>query len=183
MQSKISAKKICRSAGLKHGLTLIELMVTIAVIGVILVFAVPNFTNFVAKRRVAGIVNQFAASVQLAKSEAQTVGRNVSLCAANADGTSCKGGTDWSSGWLLYVQGDTVTDVQKVIQVFQSSNITIELAQSDGGVITITPAGFSTSKSIIKIKPQLESSALNASLGKTLTYEDVTMKLSIGDGA
>lgn len=181
MQTKIYSKEVAHLAKFSRGLTLIELMVTVAVIGVILVFATPNFSDFIAKRRVNSTVNQFAASMRVAKSEAQTVGRNVALCAVDASGTACKGGADWSSGWMVYVQGNTTTTVQKVIQVYQadSENISIGLSEATDGVITLTPSGISTSKAVIKVKPK----NLSPNLGKTMTYEDVTLKLDITDGA
>lgn len=155
-------------------------MVVIAMVAIIAVFALPDFSAFIAKRRVNGIVNQLAASVRLAKSEAQIAGRNVSLCAANADGLSCKGGTDWSSGWMVYVQGDAAGEVQKVLQVYQTEelNLSILLTAPATGVITVTPAGMSQSEAVIKVKPK----NLASELGKTMSYENVTLMLSIVDG-
>jgi type IV fimbrial biogenesis protein FimT len=53
-----------------RGLTLMELMVTVAIMAILLVLAVPSFNAFLARGRVTGAAEALAQDLQLAKSEA-----------------------------------------------------------------------------------------------------------------
>ncbi|MBE9610442.1 GspH/FimT family pseudopilin [Chitinilyticum piscinae] len=52
------------------GFTLIELMLVVALIGIILAIAVPNFTEWYQRKKLEGIANDFAALIQNARIEA-----------------------------------------------------------------------------------------------------------------
>lgn len=51
------------------GLTLIELMVTLAILGVIAAIAAPSFTGFVARAKLRGAAHEVFADLQYARSE------------------------------------------------------------------------------------------------------------------
>ena len=86
----------------QSGFTLIELMVTIAVLAVLLGLALPSFQGSLRSNRVATATNDMLASLALARSEAIRSTRGGGVCASN-DGATC-GGT-WGDGWLVW--GDT----------------------------------------------------------------------------
>lgn len=88
-----------------RGFTLIELMITIAVMAILLSLALPSFQQTLRSNRVATTTNELLASLSLARSEAIRNTHGASLC-PSADGTSC--GTDWNAGWLVW--GDTNDD-------------------------------------------------------------------------
>lgn len=52
------------------GLTLIELMITIAVVGVLLALAAPSFYEFMLVQRLKGVNAELVTDLQLARSEA-----------------------------------------------------------------------------------------------------------------
>ena len=52
----------------RRGITLIELMVTLAVISIVLLIAAPSFTEFLAKRRVEGVAHELSTDLQYARS-------------------------------------------------------------------------------------------------------------------
>lgn len=89
-----------------QGVTLIELLVTIAVLVIALGIAVPAFTNFIQSNRVTGSANGLVSALAFARSEAVARAETVRLCPANTDFDACAG-SDWSAGWLaLVASGD-----------------------------------------------------------------------------
>ena len=92
------------------GFTLIELMVTLAVVTIVVTTAVPAFKSMVANNRIAAQTNEIVGAIQYARSEAAKLHKRVILCrSANptAATPSC-GGTanNWTTGWLLFASGD-----------------------------------------------------------------------------
>jgi len=85
-----------------RGFTLIEVLVTIAVSGILMSIAVPGFSTFVLNDRGAAQVNSLVASVNYARSTA--VDRNssagIEVC-PSTDGKTCSRSADWSHGWVV----------------------------------------------------------------------------------
>ena len=81
------------------GFTLVELMVTIAVVAILAALALPSFSNSIRNTRLASTTNEFIAAVNLARSEAVRSNRAGQVC-ASSDGATC--GTDWSQGWIVW---------------------------------------------------------------------------------
>lgn len=81
------------------GFTLVELMVTLAVVGILAAVAAPAMTSLIAGNRLAGATGELTSSLQLARSEAIRRNAQVTVC-ASSNGTSCTAGTDWSS-WIV----------------------------------------------------------------------------------
>jgi type IV fimbrial biogenesis protein FimT len=88
------------------GFTLIELMMTIAIVAVVGSLAAPSFANILYDSTRTNAVNAFVHTVFLARSEAMMRGTIVSVC-SSADGTTCdRAGADWSRGWIAFVNDD-----------------------------------------------------------------------------
>lgn len=84
-----------------RGVTLIELMVTIAVAAILLAAAVPSFTSLIQNNRAATQVNEFVTAVHAARGEAIKRGMPVTLCASNNQ-RQCNAGSTWSGGWVVF---------------------------------------------------------------------------------
>ncbi|MDE2081846.1 MAG: GspH/FimT family pseudopilin [Burkholderiales bacterium] len=84
------------------GLTLIELMVTIAVAAILMATAIPSFQAMIQRNRVITEANSLVSDLQFARSEAIRQGLPVSLC-VSADGRTCLGANTWHSGWIVFV--------------------------------------------------------------------------------
>ena len=104
----------------EHGLTLIELMVTLAVAAILITVAVPGFGSLVAEQRLVTTTNQFVTALHLTRSEAVKRGNRVTLCASE-DGSSCGSSNGYSSGWIVFEGPEPGAPVQpagEVLRVF-----------------------------------------------------------------
>lgn len=85
------------------GFTLVELIVTLAVGGILLAIAIPNYQSFVSNSRISAQSNDFLSAFQLARSEAVKRGGAVSVC-KSADSATCLpiGSGTWAQGWIVF---------------------------------------------------------------------------------
>ena len=88
--------------GCEAGLTLIELMVTLAVGVVLMAVAVPSGADFLANNQVSGARTALSGAVGLARTEATKRGKTVFLQAIG-DGPS---GNEFVNGWEVVVDDD-----------------------------------------------------------------------------
>ena len=116
----------------QSGFTLIELMVTIAVLAILLSIGIPSFAETIRNNRVASQTNEFLTALNLARSEATKRGLPVTICgAADADLDSCSGTTDWSNGWVIFADpanpGVVNAPGEVVIQTYPALNGQLQL--------------------------------------------------------
>ncbi len=83
-----------------HGLTLIELMVTLAILAIITVLAFPGFRLYQQNSNRTSQINDLVATFNLAHSEAVRRNLPVIVC-ASADQLNCNNSVDWSTGWIV----------------------------------------------------------------------------------
>jgi type IV fimbrial biogenesis protein FimT len=83
------------------GFTLVELMVTIAVLAILLAIGIPAFASLIASNRLTSATNELIASLQTARTEALRRNVRVTVCPAAPGATACSG--DWRDGWIAFV--------------------------------------------------------------------------------
>jgi type IV fimbrial biogenesis protein FimT len=98
------------------GFTLIELIVTLALVAIIMTVAVPTFQEMLRANRAATDTNDFISSLNFARSEAVKRGRNVVLC-KSTDGATCAPAGDWTQGWIVFadIDNDATVDAGEAI--------------------------------------------------------------------
>ena len=99
-----------------RGFTLIEMMVTVAIMAIVATIAAPSFVDMIRNNRVTTAANDVLSAMQLARSEAIRQRRPITVCAGSE---ACTDSTDWSGGWI-------VTSADSVIRVWAARpNMTI----------------------------------------------------------
>ena len=89
----------------QRGVTLVELMVTLAVLGVLATLSAPSFRQTIHNYRLDNYGNSLVAASRVARSEAIKRNASVRLC-PSADGLTCTTDGQWERGWII-LQGTT----------------------------------------------------------------------------
>jgi len=84
---------------LQRGFTLIELMVTLAVLGVVLSLGVPSFGRLIAANRITTQTNEFIGALNLARSEAVRRGQAMAIRTNDAS-------INFARGWKVFTDSD-----------------------------------------------------------------------------
>ena len=118
-------KRDCPRSG--SGFTLIEMMITIAVVVVLLAIVAPSFRQLIAGQRIKTASFDLFSALNYARSEAIKRNASVSLHAgAAADGA-------WTTGWRLVDPDDST----KYLRSWAAVN-NLSLTEKVGGITTIT---------------------------------------------
>ena len=92
-----------RHAWLHAGFTLVEMLVTVAILAILLSVAAPPLNNLVQGKQLLGQATKLATAINFARSEAISRAVNVVIC-ASTDGASCS--DEWEDGWIVFVDDD-----------------------------------------------------------------------------
>lgn len=95
-----------------RGFTLLELVVTLAVVAVLVGIGAPSLEAVMLDNRRTAAINAFVTAVQLARSESAKRGRTVVLC-QTADTRACGDGADYGRGWMVFVNEDGARPVAR----------------------------------------------------------------------
>jgi type IV fimbrial biogenesis protein FimT len=98
----------------QEGLTLSELLISLAVITTLSVSGISQFAHTLQENRMASEINQFIAALQLARSEAIKHGKRIVLCPSK-DGSRCGYSQDWIHGWILFASEDRERDAYETL--------------------------------------------------------------------
>jgi type IV fimbrial biogenesis protein FimT len=134
----------------QRGFTLMELVITIAVLAILTTLAVPSFVQFIQNNRLSSEANELVAALQYGRSEALRRGEEVQVC-SSSDQTSCGG--DWNQGWIAIADpgGD-----DEVLRVWQSPGTDFQFSPGSG-TVGFNREGFSTNANAQAFDLQLEN--------------------------
>ena len=77
-----------------QGFTLIELMITVSIAGILLTVGIPSFSQSISNSRLTTNINDLVSSLNLARSEAIRRGSSITIR---------KSGLQWESGWKIFM--------------------------------------------------------------------------------
>lgn len=90
----------------ERGFTLIELMVTVSIAGILAAIAAPSLQSFVSRNAMRSLANDFTLSIQRTRTEAINRNECVVVCKSTTSGDAqpvCDTASDnWAVGWAVY---------------------------------------------------------------------------------
>lgn len=97
-------RNVKQPSGPQKGFTILELMTTIALLGALLMLALPSFQDAVERNSIRSRIKEMRVNFSEARDHATTLRTNVTIC-SSSNGTSCDG-ADWQDGWLAWADKD-----------------------------------------------------------------------------
>ena len=122
----------------QRGLTLVELMVTLAVLAILVTVGVPQFQSVIQGNRAISSANELLGTLQLARSESVKRGRDVLIC-PSSDQDTCTGNTDWSVGWIVVDTTDPSEPIRASGVLPNQVQITAAVAAVNFNAVGATP--------------------------------------------
>lgn len=142
----------------KNGFTLVELIITLTVAGVLLALAAPAINTFVLDQRLTTQANDFIADLNLARSEAIRQASSMVICkqGGSVSSPSCSTSAAWGAGWVVFVDANSdgaLASNESVLRVRQSldGNNTLNAIPSTTNSIVFSSTGFTTLSSDTEI--------------------------------
>lgn len=111
-----------------NGVTLTELLITLAIAAVVTSMAIPTFNTTIARMRITSHTNEFLSYLNYARNEAITRGRRVIIC-KSADAISCADTGSWEQGLVVFVDNndDKVLDADEILRVHTKFDSTVTI--------------------------------------------------------
>lgn len=137
-----------RNRASTRGFTLFELMITIAVAGVLAAVAVPNMRDFVRNNRLASAANDLLRASQVARSEAIKRQRVVAVCASanpDSDDAECSNGS--FTGWIVFEDVNNTWQREAGEEVLEREQVGagVTVVNDNDGIVSFTATGFANS--------------------------------------
>ena len=98
----------------QNGVTLPELLIGMAILSILSVSGVSQFSLFMSKNRMAAEVNQFMTALHVARNAALTQAGRVVLC-PSSDSVICGDSKEWNNGWILFASNNREHEATEVV--------------------------------------------------------------------
>jgi len=123
-----------------NGFTMIELAITLAVLAIVVAFAIPSFSTLLSRTSVASDSNEFLGNLSFAKSEAIKRSQQISINAISGS---------WQNGYTINVESSNELLKQfdpigkNITPTEASSPNIVKITFSSDGLLVTTPPQFS----------------------------------------
>jgi type IV fimbrial biogenesis protein FimT len=134
------------------GFTIIELMVTLAIIAVLLTIVAPSLRDLRMNAAMTGAANDLITDLALARSESVKRGMRTAICTSTS-GAACTNSL-WGQGWIIYLDSDADGDLAATTDI-------VKVAPAVSSGITISSVGHSTNTASARYIPFRPSGATN----------------------
>ena len=142
----------------ERGFNIIELLVTLMVVGVVIAMGAPTMADFISDMRLSATTNDLLAYFNYARSEAAKRGARVTVCISADQGTCATTETNWAVGAVAFVDADNdgqVDSGETVLRVLNpmSSGVTVfaTSAFSTDHYFYYRPSGAANSQGTLRV--------------------------------
>lgn len=131
-----------------RGFTLIELMIGLAILAIVMLIGIPAMSGFINANRLTAQSNELLSAIQLARSEAIRLNRNIMFCNTSDSATCNVSSGRWSAWLVLDPLNNTVLQTSSMLD----DDITV---LSDSGIsqdrVIFTPMGLARNSANIRL--------------------------------
>ncbi|MDR6854122.1 GspH/FimT family pseudopilin [Variovorax guangxiensis] len=165
-----------RSSGHAGGFTLVELLVTIVVLGLLLTLALPGMSDFLVGNRLSTNVNGFIGLVNYARSEAIVRNQDVVICPKNSTTIACVSQTGWNTLDIQAFVDENGNGDRDATEVLLKTIAAVDPGDAQTGFdssaaaskVIFGSAGFARTALSFKIYAKSSDSAYQARFGRTV---------------
>ncbi|MFK8079798.1 MAG: GspH/FimT family pseudopilin [Granulosicoccus sp.] len=160
----------------QSGFNLLELMLTLAIIAIVAVFAIPSMRGILSGSELSTTSNQLVFGLQSARSEAIKRITPVSLCpSADPEAALPACGGTYTQGWIVFIDenGDGVLDapgdelIRSSEALSRAFSITPDMLFSDG--VTFSISGVSINVAGVPISGRISVSHAGEQEGRVIS--------------
>jgi len=164
-----------RQPRVARGVTLLELLVVITILGVLLAIGLPSMRDFLVGNRLSSNVNGFVGLINYARSEAIVRNQDVIICPKDDASISCLSTTAWNTHEVqafVDIDGNGQRDATDIllrsVAAVDPDNTQTGFDRSANGALIFGSAGFARAAQNYKIYVKSADTAYQAKYGRTI---------------
>lgn len=169
-RSPVTPLRYLRKASGSLGFTLVELMITVAVVAILMAIATPSFTSIINSNRLASAANEMVATLQTARMEAVRLNTTVKVC----------GGCDGNAGSVVAYVDANNDNVATAAEILRVSSFNPNIQRSGGTNLVFRADGFG--RTAAAPNGALAATSFNFCIPTTKPAQNIRV-VSIGSGS